>query len=379
MKFFILSVLALSSFQSTQAYLGKYDQNIDCKWTYGGCKDDTGEYVIDLRTPFRKMADKARTCSLERGGCTEEDNKLNDLIRGKRNNIYNKDSFSKLFDKKRKDRAEYFIPLGLSDKEMIAALATASLGLVVFTQDQEIMDLVQEHKTDTTKRIEDFGYTAGREGILAIAAGSYFLGATMKNGKLKDIGIITVTAGLATQLVTEVFKLSFGRRRPKNAEHPYEFRKGEKSFFSGHASAAFSAATVISEVYKDDWAGVPYVAYGVAGLVAYARMHAKGHYATDVLYGALAGVLVTKLVYRIHKGDSRYGGFIVAPGIDPETGTFVAHFRWVSHPPKESFSCKEYEELDNRSKMQLCMDKLFREKYDGRSRTQKFFDFIDPL
>lgn len=365
MKIFLLVAVLISTTLSHAGPQVGYNEAQDCTWNVNGCFRG-GKAIIDLRSWAAIELDKVSDCR-ENKACDES---RYDLIKTpeKKKKYYSKSDFDQILKKRpsSEKNAQYFIPLGLSRSEMIAALATASLGLVVFANDQELMDLVQDHKTDATKKIEDFGYIMGRQGVGAIAAGSYFLGAILKNGKLKDVGLITTTAGLASQVITEFFKVGFGRSRPKNADTPYDFFGEGKSFFSGHASAVFATAAVISEVYKSKRKSVPYITYGVAALVAYARIHAEGHYTSDVLYGALAGVISAKLAYRMHKKDGSHGGLVFSPGYDPRTGTFYANFSFVKRSPEKSFSCKEFKDLHQFDLIELCLDKLFIENYENR-------------
>lgn len=196
-----------------------------------------------------------------------------------------------------------FISLQGADKSVLALSAAASLGLIVLKGDDDLMDIVQSGKNDDTKKLAAFGYEMGRkEGLLPIVAGAYFLGVVMENDKLKDIGIISVGAQFASQMVVEVLKTVSGRQRPREGAGPYSFNvDGGKSFISGHAAGAFSLATLITEIYGDDYAFVPYVSYGVAAITAWSRMHDEGHWGSDVILGAVAGHLITRIVYRIYR------------------------------------------------------------------------------
>lgn len=342
----LLTLLLISNI--SYAAIGDYDNEFDCTWKYNGCMRDN-RYIIDLRTQAQKDLDKINYHS-------PDEYLLNSP------QIYTAKKVNEFEGK------TYFIPLGLTDTEKIAALATASLGLIAFKNDQELMDLVQNNKTHITKKIEDFGYYVGGTGNIHLAAGSYFLGAIFKNGKLKDVGLLTVATGIVSQTITEAFKVSFGRRRPRNANgNPYIFGTDSKSFFSGHASGAFGTAAVLAEVYKGT--AVPYAAYGVAGLVAYARMHAEGHYASDVIFGALAGVLSAKLTMRFLNGDDSNGGLLITPGVytDPlsKESYYMLNFKWTPESPKDKISCEEFKDLPSRERIRYCLDKVFALSYEN--------------
>ncbi|MBC76397.1 MAG: hypothetical protein CME64_10320 [Halobacteriovoraceae bacterium] len=259
---------------------------------------------------------------------------------------------------------QYFIPLGLTDTEKIASLAAASIGLVVFKSDQAILDFVQDNKNDVTHKMERFGYYAGRTGIAHLIAGSYLMGAIFDNGKLKDVGVLTLGSIVVSQTITEFFKVGFGRSRPRDADgDTYKFGTDGKSFFSGHSSGAFTAAAVLAEVYKDT--PVPYIAYGLAGVVAYARVHEMGHYPSDVLYGAIAGILSANITMRAMRGDDSLGGIMVTPTYTPDPltkdMTFNLNIKWEPKRPAPVVSCEDIEELglSTRETVSNCMQKAW--------------------
>lgn len=272
----------------------------------GDCMEYNGR-IIDMRSPTAKMYQDSKGCDALVENCL-----VKKEITSYEMPTLSANEFKKIVGN---DGAEYFIPIDVRKSDVLLLAGALSLGVVLFANDQAIMDYVQDHKIEETQPLVDAGnFIGGRVGMVSIAAGSYFIGAVMKNGKMKQVGLFALGAGLATQLVTEVFKKSFGRERPNTAETPYEFFGDGKSFFSGHSSAAFSLATVIAEVYKDKPV-VPYLAYGVAAITAYARMHDKKHWASDVLAGAVAGTLVTKLFMRAFEkeGSKMPAGLSIIP------------------------------------------------------------------
>ena len=93
--------------------------------------------------------------------------------------------------------------------------------------------------------------------------------------------------GAESVLVNAGIKTLFRRRRPPpHAAHPLRVRRPRTSSFpSGHSTAAFSAAVLLSE---DDAMWPVYVT--VAVIVASSRVYVKMHHASDVLAGATLGV-----------------------------------------------------------------------------------------
>lgn len=333
-------------------------KTLDCEWRYEGCVTP-GQ--IDMRSYAKRMLDDVFACKNTREGCTPEElesqKKLTHSVRGQtwtpeevRNMI---DEYSKQHPKAAKGK---WIPFDAVKKNELISIAVAtSLGVVFFYNDEEINDFVQENKNGTTAELAKIGNYFGREVIPPVALGSYFLGVVIKNNKIKRFGLITVTTGLATQLITEAFKISVGRSRPKHGEGAYSFGTENKSFFSGHSSGAWSFATAIAETFGDDNKYIPYVSYGLATLTSLARMHDNKHWASDVLVGALVGHFVTKKIIRslINKDGS---GFMVYPGWDLENGGYNINFQYYPKRPRTTRKKSLCTQLpEGRLRMEACL------------------------
>jgi len=87
----------------------------------------------------------------------------------------------------------------------------------------------------------------------------------------------------ATLVATAGLKYTVRRTRP-NGEN-------RTSFPSGHTSGSFAIAMVLQELYGNP-AGIP--AFILAGLTGMQRLHARKHWLTDVLAGALLGSMIGK-------------------------------------------------------------------------------------
>ena len=65
------------------------------------------------------------------------------------------------------------------------------------------------------------------------------------------------------------------------------------SFPSGHAMMAFSVATIFARRYKDHrW--VPYVAYALAGAIAFSRVTTSEHFPADAFFGSSMGYVIAR-------------------------------------------------------------------------------------
>jgi undecaprenyl-diphosphatase len=110
-------------------------------------------------------------------------------------------------------------------------------------------------------------------------------------------GLRAITAtGIESVVVNIGVKSLFRRRRPRPMEaHPLPFRQPlTSSFPSGHATAAFCAATLLAEGEER----AP-VYYALATVVALSRIHTKIHHASDVVGGIAIGLALGQVGKRI--------------------------------------------------------------------------------
>ena len=118
-----------------------------------------------------------------------------------------------------------------------------------------------------------------------------------QRNQLTDIGLRGLLAQLSITAATQFLKHLIGRPRPRFA-HSDEFSLGPSlatgfdSFPSGHAANAFGAATVLAWFFP----AVRVPLYLVAGLVAVSRVLRGSHFPTDVLAGAVLGVVIGSVV-----------------------------------------------------------------------------------
>jgi undecaprenyl-diphosphatase len=95
-------------------------------------------------------------------------------------------------------------------------------------------------------------------------------------------------------------KLAFKRARPFYIAPVYDLSYrflDTYSFPSGHATTSFGIAYALSHFYPI--LPVQIAAYGAASLIAISRIHVAEHYPSDVISGALLGVLSSSFLLPI--------------------------------------------------------------------------------
>lgn len=262
---------------------------------------NSDQYLDDINNDLNdKVLNYSNTVRLEE---IDED-KLREILGNRVRNRKDITSLYHQYDLEIYEGEGKYIPLPLENADLVKLMLSTSLGVIAMNYDREIMRFIQDHKNENTETVAEYANHMGHiTGIGPIAIGSYFFGMVFKDKKLQSVGLYTVGAALATQLVNSGLKDVFGRERPYKSElsNPYQFFRGGTSFPSGHTTGAFSLATVISEIYKEDYPIIPYIAYGVASATAYARMHDQKHWASDVIVAGILSHLITKYFIKFFR------------------------------------------------------------------------------
>ncbi|MGZ4798872.1 MAG: phosphatase PAP2 family protein [Acidimicrobiia bacterium] len=121
---------------------------------------------------------------------------------------------------------------------------------------------------------------------------------SLRRGDLKFALKFGAIMGFESALTNGAIKSLFRRVRPEHeiAEGPLPYgmrRPITSSFPSGHATAAFTAASILARTGHGDalW-------YALATVVAGSRVYVRMHHASDVIAGALVGVALGRAVRR---------------------------------------------------------------------------------
>lgn len=128
----------------------------------------------------------------------------------------------------------------------------------------------------------------------------YAVGLARNDTHAKKTALLAGEALADAEIVTTVFKTIADRARPQNlarnsslSDTWFEGKRTSGSFPSGHSIAAFAIATVIARRYPHRrW--VPYVAYGVAGIIGISRISLSAHFTSDVFMGAALGYSISR-------------------------------------------------------------------------------------
>jgi len=159
----------------------------------------------------------------------------------------------------------------------------------------------------------------GSPGVLIASVATYGVGRIAHFERVADLGLHTTEAIFVSAGVTSVIKGLAGRQRPGIAgtNDPDDFKfgggfgkHGNTSFPSGHATAAFATATLVTlETHRwkpsTTWYVAP-VMFGGATMVGVARLYTNAHWASDVVMGAGVGTFTALKIYRYNHVTSRH-------------------------------------------------------------------------
>ena len=130
-------------------------------------------------------------------------------------------------------------------------------------------------------------YAGSAEVQIGAAVATYVIGRWRHQPRAQHIGMDMLEAQILAEVIVEATKYAVGRQRPPN---PYS---SDPSFPSGHAAVTFATATVFQQHFG--WkAAVP--TYLIATYVSMSRLHDNVHYASDVVMGATAGIIIGRSV-----------------------------------------------------------------------------------
>lgn len=135
----------------------------------------------------------------------------------------------------------------------------------------------------------------GNKGMIWIAIGVLFLLMGFRNKKWRNRGwLVLFSLGMNVLLCNVTLKPLIDRTRPYYVlgYEPIIPPVGDPSFPSGHTAASFAAATAIYAINRK-WGTAAYI---FAAVMGFSRLYLGVHFPTDVLAGAICGILAAKTV-----------------------------------------------------------------------------------
>ncbi|TES85902.1 MAG: phosphatase PAP2 family protein [Candidatus Aminicenantes bacterium] len=194
--------------------------------------------------------------------------------------------------------------------DFLSLSAVLGAGLLLYSVDQDIQQWAQDHRSSSS---EDSFKTIGQLGngvvLIGLMTALYVSGEVSDNNSLRKTALLSLESWLTSGIIVRGLKSVVGRARPWTGEsshsfHPFSTRSRFASFPSGHASSAFAVATVIADQSKKVYIDI--LAYSLATMAAFSRVHLDKHWASDILVGSAIGYFVAKKISALDRNrDSK--------------------------------------------------------------------------
>jgi membrane-associated phospholipid phosphatase len=200
-------------------------------------------------------------------------------------------------------------PAGWDSGDWLGFAAVAGTGILLFTQDEKNRDWIQNNRGKITENIGPYIRPFGNGLVLfGLLSGTYLSGEILDSDSLRKTALMGLQSWLTAGTVVTGIKLLSGRSRPNTGQphddfHLLAFSLDRLSFPSGDTASAFAVATVIAGQTRP--VAVDILAYSMAGLVGYYRVHDNKHWISDVFIGAVIGWAVGRKIRALHSLRAR--------------------------------------------------------------------------
>jgi len=182
----------------------------------------------------------------------------------------------------------------------LGVLAVGAVSLL----DEDINRWLDTNRTESSVKLAESIRPLGQEAGLALLGAAWLGGRYFDRPELTAIGKDGLEAVLfSAGLITPAVKAITGRTRPRETDSAGQLGGSGHSFPSGESTMAFAIASVIA-AHSDRW-WVDAAAWGTAGILGFGRMQLDGHWASDVVAGALIGAAVGQWV--VHRNRPELG------------------------------------------------------------------------
>ncbi len=175
---------------------------------------------------------------------------------------------------------------------LIMPAAIFATGLSILAVDEEVRRFSQRNRLE----IENKGHLVKHSftAALPVFAAIGYIGG---NEKAQLTSRALLRGIVVNAAVTAGLKEILGRSRPNRLDdgaHEFKPFSGNRALPSGHTSHSFVVATILSEIYGEDYGWVTPVVYGAATFVAYSRIDGNKHWVSDLILGAALGHVIGK-------------------------------------------------------------------------------------
>lgn len=201
-------------------------------------------------------------------------------------------------------------PKNWKGRDFLSLSAVLGAGLLLYSVDQDIQQWAQDHRSSSSEdSFKAIGHLGNGIVLIGLMTALYVSGEVSDSNSLRKTALLSLESWLTSGIIVRGIKSVAGRARPWTGEsshsfHPFSTRSRFASFPSGHASSAFAVATVIADQSKKVYIDI--LAYSLATMAAFSRVHLDKHWASDILVGSAIGYFVAKKISALDRNrDSK--------------------------------------------------------------------------
>jgi len=225
-------------------------------------------------------------------------------------------------------------------KQWIEFGVVAGAGVLAYTQDEKIQEYFVAHQSTPADNVSKYVFEPFGRFAPVLIGGLYLGGRFAKDNRLAGTSLTAAKAFIVSAAGAGIIKQITHRHRPYQDDIPDHanwdgpFSSIEyTSFPSGHATAAFSMATVYALEYGNTiW--VPVLAYTLATGTAVSRLYDNKHWASDVVIGSALGFVTGRFMWKqSKKGNSR---LVILPSAGTHTASVTFILR-LAEPKKPKY------------------------------------------
>ena len=141
---------------------------------------------------------------------------------------------------------------------------------------------------------------------VSLSAGIYTAGLIFSERSVSLTGRLLGESLLYAGTFNMLLKILFSRSRPYNEKGNmdfwnYKFKNDFYSLPSGNSTVAFTLSTVLAERINNIYATIGL--YSLATLTAYQRIYSDNHWFSDIVLGAVIGIVISHAVVNLNKDD----------------------------------------------------------------------------
>ena len=159
--------------------------------------------------------------------------------------------------------------------------------------DKKIRNKIEETNPQFSTTIDNYLKWVPLYSVFVLDA----FGVQTKNDLKKQIKLVAASETIQS-IVTNPLKKVVKEVRPGASLH-------HNSFPSGHAATSFAGAEILRIELKDNHPVLCYGGYAVATATGILRLYKNKHWFSDVVAGALIGILSARVAYRMFSGKKR--------------------------------------------------------------------------